>query len=162
MFSVPQPAHTESSKLPIVNANDPPEVFEIFLRIIYPIHGSPTDDAESLASVLCLADNHDAKVAPDTHKESLPRICINFPPIYKHANLCVCGCDKDAEAAVRRVPFTLSTSLSSLLLYLTTVGHYHRLKRLMVAQDRRMWQIVSRHCEPIARGPRLRGGTLHG
>ena len=143
MFSVPQPPPTESSQLPIVDVNDPPEVFERFLQFIYPIPNPPINDIETLASLLRLADKYDARAVLDAHREYLPSMCIDSPPIHIYAILCVCGRSRDAEAAARCVSFASLASLSSPLLHLMTVEHYQRLVRFMVARDTEMRKIVN-------------------
>jgi hypothetical protein len=149
MFSVPQPPSTTSSQLPIADVNDPPEVFEMFLRFIYPIPNPPINDIETLASLLRLADKYDAKAVLDAHKEYLPSMYVDSPPIHIYAILCVCGRKKDAEAAARRVSFTSLASLSGPLLHLMTIEHYQRLVRFMVARDTEMRKILNRHRESI-------------
>jgi len=146
MFSVPQPPPTESSELPIVDVHDPPEVLEIFLQIIYPTPNPLINDTETLASVVRLADKYNAGVILDAQKEYLLSTCLNFPPIHIYATLCICGREKEAEAAARRVSFASLASLSSHpLLHLMTAEHYQRLVRFMVARDKRMREILSGH-----------------
>ena len=55
IFSVPQPPHTEPSKLPIVDVDDPPEALGMFLQFIYPTRNPPINDVETLASILGVA-----------------------------------------------------------------------------------------------------------
>ena len=150
MFSVPQPPDT-SSKIPIIDVDDPPETLETFLQIIYPIRNPPINGAETLASLLRLADKYDAKAALDAHKDYLPSICVGTPPIYMYATLCACGREKEAEASARRVSFaSLAYLNSSPLLNFMTAEHYQRLMSFMVARDRRMREIVRKRQGKIA------------
>ena len=149
MFSIPQPPDT-SSQTPIIDVDDPPETLELFLQIIYPIRNPPTNGAETLASLLRLADKYDAKVALDAHKDYLPSICVGIPPIYMYAIFSARGREKEAEAAARRVSFASLTFLkSSPLLSSMTVEHYQRLMEFMVARDKKMRQMISRHHQQI-------------
>ena len=149
MFSVPQPPSTTSSQLPTVDVNDPPEVFEMFLRFIYPLPNPPINDIETLASLLHLADKYDAKAVLDAHKEYLPSMYVGSSPVHIYAILCVCGRKKDAEAAARRVSLTSLASLSGPLLHLMTIEHYQRLVKFTVARDTEMRKIVNRNREAI-------------
>ena len=146
MFSVPQQLSTESSQLPIVDVNDPPEVFEAFLRIIYPTRGPLVDNIETLTSVLRLADKYDAGVVLDVYKDHLPSMSSNVPPIQMYAILCACGRDEDAGAVARRVSFaSLKTLKSNPLLQLITATQYQSLVSFMTARDELMRRIVETH-----------------
>ena len=150
MFSVPQPS-SESSQTPIIDVSDPPEVLEMFLQIIYPFRNPSIDGVETLTSLLRLADKYDAKVALDAYKNYLPSMWISPLPIHMYAVLCACGREEEAHAAARRVPFASLEHLnSSPLLSLMTVEHYQRLIKFMIARDRRIRGIVSRHQKHIA------------
>jgi len=152
MFSVPQPPSTNSSQLPIVDVNDPPEALEMFLQIIYPTPNPPINNLETSASVLRLADKYDAGSVLDAHKEYLLSMCLDSPPIHAYAILCACGREKEAEAAARRVSFASLASLSSHpLLRLMSVEHYQRLVRFMVSRDKRMREILSERRAEIER-----------
>lgn len=152
MFSVPQPPPTdESSELPIVDVNDPPEALEAFLRIIYPIRNPLIDDVETLVSVLRLADKYDAKDALNVHHGHFPSMYTNFSPVETYAILCACGREKEAEAAARRVPFASLDALdSNPLLQLITTTQYQGLVSFMTARDERMRDIVRDHHRVIA------------
>jgi len=91
MFSVPQPPLTESLELPIVDVNDPPDAFEIFLRTIYPTRNPPITDAKTLVTVLRLAGKYDAKDVLDIHEDRLPLSSGDFTPIDMYTVLCACG-----------------------------------------------------------------------
>jgi len=149
MFSVPQPPD-ESSQTPIVDVGDPPGVLEMFLQIVYPVPNPPINDAETLASLLHLADKYDAKVVLDAYK-NLPSVCINPSPIHAYAIFCACGREKEAEAAARRVPFASLASLSNPLLRLMTIEQYQRLVGFVVARDQKMREIAGKHQKDIAR-----------
>ena len=156
MFSIPQPPDG-SSQIPIVDIGDPPEALEIFLQVIYPFCNPPIDDVEAVASLLRLADKYDAKVALDAYKDYLPSTCTSPPPIHMYAVLCVCGREKETQAAARRVSFASLAHLNSCpLLRLTTAEHYQRLIQFMIARDQRTREIVSRHRTRIA-GAHYRG-----
>jgi len=143
----------ESSRLPIVDINDPPEAFELFLRIIYPTPNPPINDTETLVSVLRLADKYNAGVVLDAHKEYLLSMCLDSPPVHIYAILCICGREKEAEAAARRVSFASLASLSSNpMLRLMTVEYYQRLVRFIVARDKRMWEILNKRQAEAERG----------
>jgi len=151
MFSVPQPPDT-SSQIPIIDVDDPPEALELFLQIIYPIRNPPVNGAETLASLLRLADKYDAKAALDAHKDYLPSICVGSSPIHLYAIFSARGHEKKAEAAARRVSFaSLAFLNSSPLLSFMTVDHYQRLIKFMVARDQRMREIINHHHKRIAR-----------
>ena len=90
MFSVPQPPPTESSQLPIVDVDDPPEALEAFLQIIYPTRNPLIEKIETLVAVLRLADKYDAKDILDIHKHHLPSMYSNSSPIQMYAILCAC------------------------------------------------------------------------
>jgi len=144
MFSVPQPQPTESSKLAVVDVHDPPEALETFLQIVYPTPDPPINDTETLASVLRLADKYNAGAILDICKEYLLSTCPDSPPIYIYAILCICGREKEAEAAARRVPLASLASLGSHpLLRLMTVEHHRRLTRFVVTRGERMREILS-------------------
>ena len=144
MFSIPQPP-TESSQLPIVDVDEPPEALEVFLRIIYPISNPPIDDIEKWAPVLRLADKYDAGVVIDVHREYLLSMRLDSPPIHTYAILCFCGREKEAEAVARRVSFASLASLHSHPLFcLVTLEHYKRLVGFLVARDKRTREIVSK------------------
>ena len=150
MFSVPQPSPTESSELPIVDVNDPPEAFGIFLQTIYPTRNPLITDVETLVAVLRLADKYDAKDVLDIHKDHLPSLSSNLPPIHIYAILCACGRDEEAGAAARRVSFaSLNTLDSNPILQLITATQYQRLASFMTARDRRMREIVKRQQQHI-------------
>jgi len=150
MFSVPQPLEGPS-QTPIIDVDDPTEALEMFLQIIYPIPNPPIKDAETLVSLLRLADKYDAKAALDSHKDYLPSTCIIPPPIHMYAIFCACGREKEAEAAARRVSFaSLAYLNSSPLLRFMTVEHYQRLVEFMVTRDQRMREIAAQHREDIA------------
>ena len=145
MFSLPQPTPIESSQLPIVDVNDPPEALEMFLQIVYPTPNPPINDIEALVSVLRLADKYNAGVVLDAHKDFLQSTGLDSPPVHVYAILCICGRKKESEAAARRVPFASLASLTSHpLLRLMTVEHYHRLVVFMVTRDKRMWEILNK------------------
>ena len=155
MFSVPQPLPAESSQLPIVDVNDPPEALEIFLLIIYPTRKPLINDVQTLASVLRLADKYDAKDVLDVQRDYLPSTYNTLSPIQMYAILCACGREEEAGAAARRVPFTsLKTLDSNPLLQLITIAQYQRLVSFVTARDQRMREIVNRHHDNIARGGR--------
>lgn len=80
MFSVPQPPPTESSQLPIVDVDDPPEALEIFLQIIYPNRNPLINNIETLVSILRLADKYNAEAIRDVHAYYLPLMYSNLPP----------------------------------------------------------------------------------
>jgi len=146
MFSVPQPPPAKTSELSIIDVHDPPEVLEMFLRIIYPTPNPPINDIETLVSVLRLADKYHAEVVLDAHKEYLLSMSLDSPPVHTYAILCICGREKEAESAARRISFASLASLSSHpLLRLMTVEHYHRLVRFMVARDRGMSEFLKVH-----------------
>ena len=150
MFSVPQSPPTESSQLPVIDLTDPPETLKNFLQIIYPTRNPLIDDAETLASVLRTADKYGAQAALNAHKDYLPLMYIDSPPIHKYAILCACGREKEAEAAARCVSFASLASLNSHpLLRVMTIEHYQRLIRFMVVRDKRTREIVSSHQETI-------------
>jgi len=143
MFSLPQRPPAEPSRLPVVDIHDSPEAFEMFLQIIYPTPNPPINDIETLASILRLADKYNAGAVLEVHKEYLLSMCLNSPPVHIYAILCVCGREKEAEAAARRVSFASLASLSSHpLLRVMTTEHYHRLVGFMVARDKRMREIL--------------------
>jgi len=144
MLSIPQPP-VGSSQTPIVDVDDPPEALERFLQIIYPIPNPPTNDIETLSSLLRLADKYDAKVVFDVFKIYFPSTHIDLPPIHIYAILCACGSEKEAEAVARRVPFASLTCLGSRHLHLMTTVQYHRLVSFLAARHKRMQQIVSQH-----------------
>ena len=149
MFSIPQPqpSPAESSQLPIVDVNDPPEALKIFLQFLYPTRNPLINDAETLVSVLRLADKYDVEAVFDAHREYLPSALVNSPPIHAYAVLCALGgCEKEVEAAARRISFASLASLNSHpLLRLMTTEHYQRLLAFMVARGNRTRQIVERH-----------------
>jgi len=150
MFSVPQPPSADSSQLPIVDVNDPPEAFEMFLRTIYPTRNPLITDVETLVTILRLADKYDARDTIDIHRDYLPPTPNNSPPIELYAILCACGRDKEAGAAARRVPLASLDSLdSNPLLQLMTATQYQRLASLMAARDKRMRAIVKSHQQRI-------------
>lgn len=150
MFSVPRPSG-ESSQTPIVDVSDPPEVLEMFLQFIYPFRNPSIDGVETLASLLRLADKYHAKVALDAYKDYLPSMWTNPLPIHIYAVMCACGREEEALTAARRVSFASLEHLnSSPLLHLMTVEHYQRLAMFMIARDRRIREIVSRHQKHIA------------
>ena len=158
MFSVPQPPPTESSKLPIVDVNDPPQALEIFLQTIYPTRSPLITDAEMLVTVLRLADKYDAKDVLEIHKEHLSSLSRNFTPIEMYTILCACGREDEAGAAARGVSFASLDSLdSNPLLQLITITQYQRLVSFMTARDRRMREIVKRHQGQL----QLRGWSNH-
>jgi len=155
MFSVPQPPPTESSELPIVDVNDPPEAFEIFLRTIYPTRNPLITDIQTLVTIIHLADKYDAKDVLDIHKDHLPSLSGNLTPIQLYTILCACGREYEAGAAARRVSFaSLSTLDSNPLLQLITVTQYQRLVSFMTARDRRMREIVKSHQEQLQKNNR--------
>lgn len=146
MFSIAQPSLTEPSPLPIVDVNDPPEALETFLQIIYPIPNPPINDIETLASVIRLADKYNAEAILDVHREYLLSMCLDSPPVHIYAILCICGREKEAEAAARRISFASLASLSSHpLLRFVTIEHYQRLVKFMVARDKKMREILNKH-----------------
>ena len=150
MFSVPQPPATESSQLPVIGLHDSPEALEMFLRLIYPTRSCLVSDADTLASILRLADKYDAKGVLDVYKDYLPPDHCDFPPIQMYAIPCTCGREK-VEAVARRVPFASLKSLGTTpLLQLASVTQYQRLVSFMTAGDQRMREIVSGHREYIA------------
>ena len=152
MFSVPQPPPTESTQLPIVDVDDPPEALEIFLQIIYPTHSPPINSVETLASVLRLAEKYDAKAVADAHREYLLSMSTDSPPIHLYAILCACGREKEAEAAARRISLESLMSLDSQpLLHLMTVEHYQRLMRFIIVRNKKTREIVSMHRTRIER-----------
>jgi len=152
MFSVPQPPPTESSQLPIVDINEPPGALEMFLRTIYPTPNPPIGDTETLASVLRLAVKYHAGAVLDAHKEHLLSTCLDSPYVHTYAILCICGSEKETEAAARRVSFASLASLSSHpMLGLMTVEHYQRLVRFIVARDKGMWEILNRRQAEVER-----------
>jgi len=143
MFSVPQLPPTKTSELSIVDVNDPPEVLEMFLQIIYPTPNPPVDDIETLASVIRLADKYNAGVVLDAHKEYLLSTGLDSSPAHIYVIFCVCGREKEAEAAARLVSFTSLASLNSHhLLRLVTTKHYQRLVGFMDARGKRMREIL--------------------
>ena len=151
MFSVPQPPATESSQLPVIGLHDSPEALEMFLQLIYPTRSYLASDADTLASILRLADKYDAKGVLDTYKDYLPPNHCDFPPIQVYAILCTYGREKEVEAVARRVPFASLKSLGTTpLLQLASVTQYQRLVSFMTARDQRMREIVSGHHEYIA------------
>jgi len=146
MFTVPQQLPTEPSQLPIVDVNDPPEVLEAFLRIIYPTRGPLVDDIETSTSVLRLADKYDAGVVLDVYMDHLPSMSSNLLPIQVYAILCACGREEEAGAVARRISFaSLKTLKSNPLLQLITGTHYQRLVSFVTARDEMMREIVERH-----------------
>jgi len=148
MFSVPH--RTESSQLPIVDVNDPPEALEIFLLIIYPTRNPLITNVETLVAVLRLADKYDAKDAVDIRKDYLSPMSGGVPPIEMYAILCACGRGEEAGAAARPVPFASLNALdSNPLLQFITTAQYQRLVSLMTARDRRMREIVKLHQKQI-------------
>ena len=150
MFSVPQPRTADSSELPIIDVSDPPEAFEMFLRTIYPTRNPLITDVETLVTVLRLADKYDAKDVLDIHKDHLPSLSSNLPPIQIYAILCACGREEEAGAAARRVSFaSLSTLDSNPLLQLITATHYQRLMSFMTVRDQRMREILKKHQKQI-------------
>ena len=152
MFSVPQPPPTESSQLPIVDVDDPPEALEIFLQIIYPNRNPLINNIETLVSILHLADKYNAEAIRDVHAYYLPPMYSNLPPVQMYAILCACGRERDAGAAARRVSFaSLETLDSNPLLQFITTAQYQRLVSFMTVRDRKMRQIVNKHRAKIAR-----------
>jgi len=144
MFSVPQPPSTKSLELPIVDVNDPPEVLEMFLQIIYPTPNPLINDIETLTSIVRMADKYNAGAILDVHKEYLLSMYIDSPPVHIYAILYVCGREKEAEAAARLVSFASLASLNSHpILRLMTVEHYQRLVKFMDARGKRMREILS-------------------
>ena len=91
IFSLPQPTPIESSQLPIVDVNDPPEALEMFLQIIYPTANPPINDIEALVPVLRLADKYNAGVVLDAHKDFLQSTGPDPPPAHVHTTPCICG-----------------------------------------------------------------------
>ena len=150
MFSLPRLLSTESSQLPTVDVNDPPEAFEAFLRIIYPTRGPLVNDIETLTSVLRLADKYDAGVVLDVYKDHLSSMSHDFPPIQMYAILCACGREENAGAVARRISFaSLKTLESNPLLQLITATHYQRLVSLITTRDERMRGIIKIHRQRI-------------
>ena len=150
MFSIPQPPPTESLQLPIVDVNEPPEALQTFLQIIYPTPNPPINDIETWMPVYRLPDKYDAGVVLNVHKEYILSSYFDSPPIHRYAVLCICGREKEAEAAARRVPFASLASLRSHpLLLLMAFEHYRRLVEFMVARDKIMRDVLSQQRERI-------------
>lgn len=144
MLSIPQiSTDKDSSKLPIIDVDDPPETLEIFLQIIYPIRNTPIDNLETLATVLKLADKYDAKALLD--KDYLPSTYASSPPIHMYAISCAYGREKEAEVAARRAPLASLELLSPPLLQLMTLGQYHQLMKFMVTRDKKMRDVLDRY-----------------
>lgn len=59
----------------------------MFLQVIYMICSPPFNDAETLASLLGIADKYDAEAIPDAHKDNLPSMCIGSPRRVSFASL---------------------------------------------------------------------------
>ena len=124
----------------------------MFLQVIYPIPNPPIKDAETLTSLIRLADKRDVKAVLDAHKDYLPSTCITPPPIHTYAIFCARGREKEAEAAACRVSFASFVYLnSSPLLRFMTVGHHQRLVEFMVARDQGVREISTQHQKKMQR-----------
>jgi len=132
MFSLPQPPQsaTGAITLPVVQVVEPAEVFEIFLRLIYPIE--PPTIGPSLQLVGDLFRLAEKYMANGVHIK-LRQILVSpsflrDDPILVYAVACRMGLNEDAELAIPHTfKIDLVRGIPSTHLQMMTVEPYNRL-----------------------------------
>jgi len=130
-FSIPQPSQPIESDttLPTVKIAESAEVFETFLRLIYPIEPPVIDSLQLVDHLLRLAEKY---MATGVHAK-LKRLLVsssflNADPVLVYAIACRANLDKEARLAI---PHTFETDIVQDIprdkLRMMTVESYHRL-----------------------------------
>jgi hypothetical protein len=106
MFSVPQPRHPaeddiDNTNLPVVHVVEPAEVFEIFLRLIYPIEPPVIESIQIVDHLSQLAIKYMVGCVRARLKQVLasPSFLTN-DPIWVYAIACRMDLDEEAKQAV--------------------------------------------------------------
>ena len=132
MLSLPQPPQpaTGDSFLPVVQVTESADVFEVFLRLMYPIEPPAITSLQLVDDLFQLADKY---MAYGVH-EKLKQVLTSSPsflkdsPMWVYALACRANLDAEAELAI---PFTFKTDpvrdISQLHLRMMTAEAYNRL-----------------------------------
>ena len=104
MFSLPQPQPAAGKiALPVVPVTDPPEIFEIFLRLIYPIEPPAITSLQLVEDLFRLAEKYMTDGVHAKLKQALvsPSF-LRSDPIWVYAIACRVGPDgAEADLAIR-------------------------------------------------------------
>ena len=104
MFSVPQPPQSaeDDANLPVVHIVEPAEIFEIFLRLIYPIEIPTIDSPRIVGHLLELSEKYMTNGVHTRLKQILvsPSF-LKSDPIWVYAIACRMDLDEEAKLAIR-------------------------------------------------------------
>ena len=108
MFSLPQPT-TGDVALPIIPITESSDVFEVFLRLIYPLEPPTVTSLQLVGDLFQLAEKY---MASSVHTK-LKQILVSPPflkddPIWVYALACRANLDTEAELAI---PFTFKIDI---------------------------------------------------
>ena len=154
MFSIPQPPQPAAAgdiSLPIVQVTEPADIFEVFLRLIYPVGPPAVTSLQLLDDLFRLAEKY---MADSVHARlrqilALSPSFLRDDPIWVYALACRANLDTEAERAisltfkidpVRDIPHTH--------LQMMTVATYNRLLRAHATRRAALISAVNRAKRP--------------
>ena len=138
MFSLPQPPQsaTGGTNLPIIPVSEPPEIFEPFLRLIYPIEPPAIDSLQLVDDLFRLAEKYMTSGVHAKLKQILvsPSFLSN-DPIWVYAIACRADLNGEAELAIRHTfNIDLIRDISHAHLQTMSTETYNRLLASHVAR----------------------------
>ena len=142
MFSLPQPA-TGDATLPVIPVTEFVEVFEIFLRLIYPVEPPTITSLQLVDDLFQLAEKYMANSVHAKLRQILmsPPAFLNDDPIWVYALACRANLDAEAELAI---PFTFKINIIRDIpqthLRMMTAETYNR---LLMAHNARRIALIS-------------------
>ena len=110
MFNIPQPPQSAMADitLPVIHVTEPPEVFETFLRLIYPVDPPVIEGLLSVDTLFQIADKYLAKsVTMKLAKLLLLPSFLKDDPIWVYAIARRANLNKEAELAIAHT-FTIN------------------------------------------------------
>ena len=129
MFSLPQPA-TEDDTLPIITVTESAEVFEVFLRLIYPIEPPAITSLQLVDDLFRLAEKYMANGVHAKLRQTLvpSSSFLRDDPIWVYALACRANLDAEAELAVA-LTFKIDPvrDITHTHLQMMSAGTYNRL-----------------------------------
>ena len=131
MFSLPQPHQSaeDDANLPIVPVVEPAEIFEIFLRLIYPIELPTIDSPRIVGHLLQVSEKYMTNGVHTRLKQVLASPSfLKSDPIWVYAIACRMDLDEEAQLAVRHTyKINLIRDIPPPLLQEMTTETYNRL-----------------------------------
>ena len=139
MFSLPQPPPPPGghADLPVIPVMDPAEIFETFLRLIYPIEPPSITSLQTVDALSQLSMKYMADCVHSRLKHTLVSpFFLENDPIWVYVIACRMGLEEEAKLAIRHTyQFNILQSISLPILHAMTAEMYNHL--LQAHADRR-------------------------